>query len=405
MIKKLRIQRFMSVEEATLEFSGINVFVGPTDSGKSVILRAIDAILSNTFPAARYAQHGSTTYAIAVSTEFGVAQLVKSRTTKYQVVYRDSEGNLKQDEFNAVGRDIPQEAKQVLAMPLLPISDTETLNVLYQSQHKPFFLITEDRATFSKVIALISNADKLRELEKLVNSDILINKRTTTQLKDAIADYDGAIALKENDLLELKPYSHLADSLAEAVSDSEKVNDEIDKLNELNSTYSKIRSYEETLKLNKFDLVEITKSFESSIKVAQLEENFRTSVTLIPPFVEIPQFAGSTLVQLSHYAPLLVKTIPQQVSIPDFKLSQIQELKAQFILASAKQISQVTIPDFNLAALKELRTKILDIINYQSDLDALHDIYNQVDSELSSLDGQICPVCGSILTKEHLLNS
>lgn len=32
MIKKVRIQKFMSVDNVTLEFGDINVFVGPTDS-------------------------------------------------------------------------------------------------------------------------------------------------------------------------------------------------------------------------------------------------------------------------------------------------------------------------------------------------------------------------------------
>lgn len=403
MIKKVRIQKFMSVDNVTLEFGDINVFVGPTDSGKSVVMRALQAVITNQFPAARYASHGEPKYAVAIVTESGVVQLLKSKSTQYQVI-TNKDGELHKEQFNAVGRDIPLEAKKVLNMPLLPLSDTETLEVLYQSQHKPFFLITEDRATFSKVIALISNADKLRELEKLANSDILSTKRTITQLKDSIVDYDRVIATKEVYISSLKDFSGLSSDVDASLKEAREVQDKILKLKELASVNDNIELLSVKSSLESFNLEAFDKSFNSATKVVSLKEYFEQSTLDVPSFVQVPEFAK---IQISYLAKVFNESIietSETIAQPNFMFAQISELTNLVADLSKDTLTPLDVPEFVLGTVREIRESILEIIELELNLDALHDLKVEIDSSLSEFDGATCPVCGNIITKEHLLS-
>lgn len=403
MIKKVRIQKFMSVDDATLELGQINIFIGPTDSGKSTLMRAIDAVVTNKFPAATYATHGSQKYAIAIVTDKGVVQIVKSKSTQYQTVVIDGEEKISK-EFNAVGRETPPEVKQILNMPYLPISENEVLDVLYQSQHKPFFLITENRDVFSKVIALISNADKLRSLEKLVNSDILINKRNVTQLKDAVLDYDRTIAVREVEVSNLEKYKNLNLIYIDLLKSSEEVQTKIGKLTSLIELNKELVLLERQSSIKQVSIQDTSELAHRAAQLVSLRDAFSQFQINVPEKVNQPEFLPVSVAVLSQAFDEAVEPVPYKVTIPQFRHEKIEQIK-QFIADSSVELpSRVEDQQFNFAKLVELRTVIKNLIDVNSTLQALEDVKEQIKSQVSELEGSVCPVCGNVLDLEHLNN-
>jgi DNA repair exonuclease SbcCD ATPase subunit len=403
MIKKVRIQKFMSVDEATLELGQINIFIGPTDSGKSTLMRAIDAVITNKFPAATYATHGSQRYAIAIVTEKGVVQIIKSKSTQYQTVTIDGEEKISK-EFNAVGRETPPEVKQILNMPYLPISDTEVLDVLYQSQHKPFFLITENRDVFSKVIALISNADKLRSLEKLVNSDILINKRNVTQLKDAVLDYDRTIAVREVEVSNLEKYKNLNLVYIDLLKSSEEAQTKISKLTSLIELNKELAFLERQSSVKQVSIQDTSELAHRVSQISSLRDSFSQLQISIPDNISVPEFLPISVTALAQAFEDSVAQVPEKVNVPEFKHAKLQQLREFLAESSTLLPSKVEDRQFNFSKFVELRTVIKNLIDINSALQALEDVKEQIKSQVSELEGSICPVCGNVLDVEHLNN-
>lgn len=403
MIRKVRIQKFMSVDEATLELGQINIFIGPTDSGKSTLMRAIDAVITNKFPAATYATHGSSKYAIAIVTERGVAQLIKSKSTQYQTVTIEGEDKISK-EFNAVGRETPPEVKQILNMPYLPISDTEVLDVLYQSQHKPFFLITENRDVFSKVIALISNADKLRSLEKLVNSDILINKRNVTQLKEAVLDYDRTIAVREVEVSNLEKYKNLNLVYIDLLKSSEEAQTKIGKLTSLIDLNKELAFLERQSSVKQVSIKDTSELVHRTSQISSLRDSYSQLQISIPDKLSVPEFLPISVGILSQAFEDSITQVPEKVTLPEFKHSKLHQLREFLTEASTLLPYKVEDKQFNFSKLVELRTVIKNLIDLNSALQALEDVKEQIKSQVSELEGSICPVCGNVLDVEHLNN-
>lgn len=395
MIRKIRVQQFMSIKDVTLTLGRINILIGPTDIGKSVLMRAIDAIVSNRYPASVYAQHGTNKYAISILTERGLATLVKSSSAQYKTNIGG-----KEELFNAVGRAAPDLVKEVLNMPELPISDTETLDVLYQAQHKPFFLITENRDTFSKVIALISNADKLRDLEKSVNSDILIEKRRITTLKDVIADYDESIALKEGIIESLGDYEDMKKIVDTVQLELTAISEKKAGLKKVEAEMLEMEAQLKKTKAIPLDIVALNTALKTAVKVADLEEQFNLAVTEIPEKIELPEFVADKVELLKEQVKVAYAEIPEKVEAT-FRTEQLSELKKAFAELSIETPKTLILPEFKTDKIQELVSTLLSIDQHEASLEELEEVRASIQEELKAFDGQVCPTCGNIMSFNH----
>lgn len=390
MLKKLKIQKFLSVENQILEFGKINIFIGQTDAGKSIIMRAIDAILNNKYTVATYAKHGSSAYLISALTSSGLVTLKKAATTQYAVKAPGID-----IVFEAVGKKVPEEAQKILNMPVLPVSETESLDVLYQSQHKPFFLISENRDIFTKVIALISHADKLRDLEKLVNSDVLIVKRKSTALKDVILEYDAQI-LKQEDVVEtltdatayLAEFEEFEKVQAELHSKIENLKVVLDKKNLINSI-SVIK--------DKIDLDELEKLSLLKAKTDKLLNSVNIVKSSNLTTIEQKEFVIPVLEKLCKSVVAAKQVIPEEIGIPSLKdQSILLKLRDNIQILNQEVPTQIDEVDLKQHSVK-LMEALKELLSISSEISNLEEIKALIDEEMSSLVGQQCPYCGQII--------
>jgi len=145
MIKSLTLQNFQSHKQSTLEFDpGVNVIIGPSDSGKTAIIRALRWLVWNrpSGDAFRSTWGGDTDVLILI--ENCLLSRRKGKTDQYF---------LEDTEFKAFGKEVPAEIIQALNL--------NEINL--QQQLDSPFLLTSTPGEVAKHFNKIAHLDQIDE--------------------------------------------------------------------------------------------------------------------------------------------------------------------------------------------------------------------------------------------------
>lgn len=122
MLTEVTLKNFQAHEARTFRFGpGLNVITGPSDTGKSVLIRGLDWLARHGNQ--NYTTHGKTECAITVTTERGTVTRFRGKKSGYTI---------NGEEYAAVGTNQPVSVKQVL-----PLAD-----INFQFQHDGPFLVS-----------------------------------------------------------------------------------------------------------------------------------------------------------------------------------------------------------------------------------------------------------------------
>ena len=117
MINSLTISNFQSHKKTGLEFDkGINVIIGPSDSGKTAILRALNWVVNNK-PAgdAFRSNWGGDTRAQLQIEDINKSQIQRYKGGKGNLYLWDEKAStILTSQFNSFGQDVPEEIKELL---------------------------------------------------------------------------------------------------------------------------------------------------------------------------------------------------------------------------------------------------------------------------------------------------
>ena len=163
MIKSLELNNFQSHKNSTLEFDpGVNIIIGPSDSGKTAIIRALRWLVWNrpSGDAIRSTWGGETSASIQIDEQ--TIERIKDKVDEYK---------LGEIEFKAFGTNVPEEIIQALNL--------NEIN-LQQQLDSPFLLSSspgEVAKHFNKIAHLdqidsgLTNVQKwIREIEQDISS-------------------------------------------------------------------------------------------------------------------------------------------------------------------------------------------------------------------------------------------
>lgn len=166
MLKQLHIKNFQRHEDLTVDFDAITSIVGPTDSGKSSVIRALIWVMMNHPGGIEYIRDGADAADVSLTLESG--KVVRRVRTKSKNLYY-----LDDQEFKAFGTGVPQ-----------PIEDELRVGWLNcQQQHdSPFW--------FS-----VSGTELARELNRIVDLSIIDDSHT--YLASRVRDHQATIRKSE----------------------------------------------------------------------------------------------------------------------------------------------------------------------------------------------------------------
>ncbi len=196
MIRSVSIHNFQSHHESKLEFDpGVNVILGPSDAGKSAIVRALSWVLYNRPLGDGYRTVGSDLTKVEVEFDDVAIHRVRGKT--------QNEYWLNDLKLTAFGQDPPEEILR--AHNLDP-----SLNV--QNQVDPFFLL---QFTPGEVARYLNQIASLDEIDKLM-------KALDAHCRSIARSIDGIKVHQESLKKDLQSFEGL-DAIGEAIEEAEAV--------------------------------------------------------------------------------------------------------------------------------------------------------------------------------------
>ena len=213
--EKLIIENFQSHQYTVIDFSeGLNVFAGPSDSGKSAILRAIRWVLFNVPRGLDFIRVGSKECKVTLIFSDGtyITRLRSSTINRY-LIY----DGVKEQIFEGFGTDVPEEVLNIHQLKPIVLDKKEHFLNFSMQLEAPFF-ISETSFVKAKFIGKICGS---YIIDKAIKNTYLESKRLNQQIKQ--------LEYEQQELEEkLKPYSNI-DELEKKVKETE------EKLEKINS--------------------------------------------------------------------------------------------------------------------------------------------------------------------------
>jgi exonuclease SbcC len=148
---------------------GITTITGPSDSGKSSIIRAIQAAALNRFTGMSFARQGSGEFRVRVKVDGGT--IVRERSKS------ENNYSCKGKQFKAFGRDVPPD--------VFALANLAEIN--FQNQHDPPFWFGLSPGELAKQLNAIVDLEAIDEAMSKVAAILRIEKAAETVCEDRLA--------------------------------------------------------------------------------------------------------------------------------------------------------------------------------------------------------------------------
>lgn len=187
-LKKVTLINFQSHKNSVIEFDeGLNVIVGPSDSGKSAIIRGIKWALYNDPLGDYFIREGETETSVTLEFSNNIKiKRLRNRSRNAYILY-----NITGDEivFEGFGSKVPEEIVEILSIKKIPLDSNETDAINLSEQLEGAFLLSENGSVRASAIGRLVGVnlidDALKETLKDIRN-ISINKKTMSETVEKI---------------------------------------------------------------------------------------------------------------------------------------------------------------------------------------------------------------------------
>lgn len=258
-ITRLILENFQSHKYTSMDFDkGLNIIIGPTDSGKTSIFRAIKWALYNEPQGDFFIREGERE--VSVTVEFNNGVKVKRYRTPSINGY-DLEVNGEVQKYQGFGTGVPLEIRQATGMDKISFSPRVDRTINMAEQLDPPFLLSESPSTKAGAIGKLVNADIIDRALSNTNLDL----RRTRDNKKGIDQRIEAV----NE--QLKSYEYL-DDLEKNLNALEKI---ITEINDLKSRKNHLEKLSQNLKEIKNKKQKESKVLSATKDVGLLEDKIK----------------------------------------------------------------------------------------------------------------------------------
>ena len=349
MFDSIMINNFQSWKNVFLKLSpGVNAIVGPSDSGKTAIFRAINLVTNNRPGGDEFRSWWGGDTAVSIDLEEGkIIERIKSdKLNCYNLI--DSKGNT--ETFKGFGQKVPAEIQK-----LLNLSE-----INFRFQHDGPFLLGQ------------SPGANARYLNNVVNLDIIdtalynINK----QLREEDWKLRSAKEEKQKQQEKLKEFEWLPDA-EKVIKKAEQFERE---LNKLKNDYTELESLHTELKEVEQELIEINKVVKFERKIDELIIIDEEIDGLIDDEEELTALNSELLSAIKNIG------MANHFIKHESKVNQVLKLSE-----SISQDKETYVQIKNI--FRELKQKNLDLASYER---AIKDVKKEFDELMK----EKCPLCG-----------
>lgn len=171
-IKRIIIDNFQSHEHSEIEFGpGLNVIVGPSDYGKSAVVRALRWVLYNEPRGTSFIRAGARVCKVTIELSNGtMITRLRSTTGKNQYLLRRP--GEKELVFEGFGNEIPAEIIQASGVRKIFIDENNKVELNFGAQLEGPFLLAENGSLRAKVIGQLGGVHIIDLAQRSVNTDL-----------------------------------------------------------------------------------------------------------------------------------------------------------------------------------------------------------------------------------------
>lgn len=205
-IEKIILVNFQSHVYSELSLSrGVNVIVGPSDSGKTAIMRALRWNMFNDPSGVEFVREGESEVSVTVRFQNNVeVERRRSRSKNQYILRRPDEEELV---FEGFGKNVPAEIEEAIGIKKVMLDDKKALPLNFSDQLDGPFLLQETDAYKAQAIGRMVGVDlldetmrdTLRDKKQISIRRELMEKdlEETEQSLESFSDLDDQIALRE----------------------------------------------------------------------------------------------------------------------------------------------------------------------------------------------------------------
>lgn len=264
-IKKIILKNFQSHKDTEIELNDkLNIIVGPSDSGKTAIMRAMKWALYNQPSGDYFIKEGENEVAVSlIFSDNTQLTRYRSRTqNSYELLYNNGE-KLRLEGF---GTGVPVEIIEEIGIYKINLDGKETSSISFGEQLEGPFLLSEKTSTRASAIGQLVGVDVIDEALREVLKDartLNVTKKNTeeeiSQLNEELKTFDYLDDLK----VTIKDVSNIRNRLLISRKNKDKLSKSNHTLIELNEELSRLLIIKN--KLKKIDEIDnIISSLENS---------------------------------------------------------------------------------------------------------------------------------------------
>lgn len=224
---KISIKNFQSIKNINFDINGFTVIIGKNNIGKSAIIRAVEAALTNQI-GKEFIRKGEKKTEVSINRNDINIEWKKGATATYQV----DTGSGKET-FSKLNRAVPQPLIDA-GFEKMEIGDQKVFPLI-ASQFEPLFLVDKPGSVVTEVLASLYNIDTLSK------ADDLCQKVLKSQ-KSLLKTRESDLVLLQEKLEDFKDFEDIKQTVNLLVKKEEE-------LQNLNSEISDLISYEERVKV------------------------------------------------------------------------------------------------------------------------------------------------------------
>lgn len=381
---RVEITNYESIEHAVVEIDGFTTVQGPNYTGKSAIMRAINAALTNP-PGMECISWGKTFCEVRLTTH------------GLNLLWHKEDGNnfyeINGTRYSKIGKEEPPQELNSLGYGTVKING-QRYNLHYAEQFSPLFLVDEQNTKSADLLATVYGLDRLYKASELCSKDqksnhniLKIRKADLERIDKDLKRFDGLDdVLKVREKLESSAakISSMECELLRLQKWESSVRRLADECNRVKPALSVSIPNDEHISENCLSL-DLAKNMFNKIV-----ETMRQIKSLEPAKdVHVPD-AGHIIKRIEGYC--AVKTMSERyesVSADFDKISEIESVRIpdpQHMLSRISKLSTI----LNLAEKMSSIKKDIETISAESEV-AVRDL-SSVENDLSKFD--VCPLCG-----------
>ena len=195
-LKTVILENFQSHKYTSINFDeGLNVILGPSDSGKSAIIRGIKWALYNEPSGDYYIREGETEAAVTlIFSDNTKVKRIRTKSKNSYILYKKNGEEIK---FEGFGISVPEEIVEEIGIKKIRLDSDESNAINLGEQLEGPFLLSEKTSTRAGAIGrligvnVIDDALKeaLRDIRNISNTKRITEERIT-KIEDELKEYE-----------------------------------------------------------------------------------------------------------------------------------------------------------------------------------------------------------------------